>query len=148
MNTKLRHTIEKVIVEEINDKKNKLLKLIHRNGVLATAKMVGSYERLLRMVDYEIPDDLKIQDIREVVEKNGQGIYFPEDNLDFIYYKTEKDGDHFIEYLGLTRAGFVVIKNDEDESDYETPEEYDIRYIDLESYVLNDICELLLKHYV
>lgn len=136
----MKQIIKKILIQESENSKIKLLKLIYHKGVFATAQLVGGYDKLIELTGNEIPSDLKIQDIKEILDKEG-GLHLGE--LDFeepIFIKNSDGEIHQIEYLGINKATIQVwggykFSNDEGE--------YKVSYESLEDNTIEEICGLI-----
>jgi len=137
---KIRQTIKRVLNEGIKDK---LIKLIDETGIVSAARYVGGYDELKRLLgDYEIPYDMKIDVIQELVSQDEyEGINL----FDFggpISYKEDSEGIHQIEYLGRSKAIINIWGGYEFSMD---KGEYGVYYENLPEKALNDIFEIALE---
>ena len=137
---RIRETIKRVLNEGIKDK---MIKLIDETGVVSAARYVGGYDELKRLLgDYEIPYDMKIDVIQELVSQDEyEGINL----FDFggpIFYKEGSEGIHQIEYLGRSRAIINIWGGYEFSMD---KGEYGVYYENLSEKALNDIFEIALE---
>lgn len=135
-----------IITEErLNNITKSIIDLIDKQGITTASKFVGSYYTLKELLgDYEIPDKLKIDTIKDYIENNTDGsIHFSELDEDPIPYYEDSNGYHQIEYLSYSYVLVVVwggYKNQIDKG------EYQVYYDKLTSKTLDDILEMIINH--
>ena len=141
-------------VMNINESSSeKLIKYVYDNGAISTAKLVGGYDNLLKLLgNYTIPKETLIKDIEwfldEKLDDNdanrddtGHGDFsFSEFGLPEIFYKEVNDDYHEIVFLGVKNVGIDVYHG----FDLQTKQdEYLVPYNELPYKSLIDIVEMI-----
>lgn len=138
----MKNIIRRAILTELEDKKTKLLRMIYKDGLFLTAKMVGDYKKLIDLIGNNIPDDLKIETIKEQIEEHGSISEFEP-----ILLRESSRIIEQIEYLGRDRV--VVVKYEKGPGYPNVPAwEIDERTIDykyLDTNIIDKICEIVLS---
>jgi hypothetical protein len=119
----------------------KLIKYVYDNGVMSTAKLVGGYDDLLRLLgEYSIPREFLIRDIEEFLDTIGGDFAFNEYGESGMPYKEVKDEYHEIAYLGYKGAAIDVWNG----FDFQTQkDEYMVPYNELPYKSLQDIVKMI-----
>ena len=129
-------------VMNINESSSeKLIKYVYDNGAISTAKLVGGYDDLLKLLgEYSIPREFLIRDIEEFLDKIDNDFSFNEYNETGIPYKEVKDEYHEIVYLGYKGAVIDVWNG----FDFQTQkDEYMVPYNELPYKSLQDIVKMI-----
>lgn len=131
--------------EQLINVSETFVELINNVGIITASKIVSGYDNLKKLLgDYEIPDKLKIETIKEFIDtKTDGGIHLGELDEDPIPYHEDNDGYHQIEYLGYNNAIINVWGGYENQID---KGEYNVRYDKLTSKTLDDILEMIISH--
>lgn len=125
---------------KIDNAKVKLLKILYSQGIIDTSKFVGGYQKLLKLTDGDIPDDMKITEIREVIDNIG-GLGLGETPFEEPIFYDEKDGEvHQIEYFGLSKVTIQVWGGYKHSTDLG---EYNVSYEALSTTILDNIMEIV-----
>ena len=144
----LKENIRRILKEETNPKKEKLLKLIEREGLYSFTKDTGlSYSDIYRKVG-EIPREVKIQYLKDVIYDLQQ---MPQElDLTFItgaipMYENDDLQMVYVEYISnednVLRVHLTAF-NDDGRDEYDTIHEDDIDYETLHTLV-SEISEKL-----
>ena len=134
--------MKKIIIQEKNI--NKLLQYVYTNGIFLVSDLVGGYSNLLKLTGNNIPDDLKIQDIKDKIKEiDGIGLgefayHIP------IFIKSIKNEIHEVGFIGMSSVVVDVFSKDENGYEYPT-DEYRIYYENLPTKVLDEVCEVIYK---
>jgi hypothetical protein len=129
-------------VMNINESSSeKLIKYVYDNGVMSTAKLVGGYDDLIKLLgEYSIPREFLIRDIEEFLDTIGGDFAFNEYGETGIPYKEVKDEYHEIAYLGYKGAAIDVWNG----FDFQTQkDEYMVPYNELPYKSLQDIVKMI-----
>ena len=129
-------------VMNINESSSeKLIKYVYDNGAISTAKLVGGYDDLLKLLgEYSIPREFLIRDIEEFLDTIGGDFAFNEYGETGIPYKEVKDEYHEIAYLGYKGAVIDVWNG----FDFQTQkDEYMVPYNELPYKSLQDIVKMI-----
>jgi hypothetical protein len=129
-------------VMNINESSSeKLIKYVYDNGVMSTAKLVGGYDDLLKLLgEYSIPREFLIRDIEEFLDTIGGDFAFNEYGETGMPYKEVKDEYHEIAYLGYKGAAIDVWNG----FDFQTQkDEYMVPYNELPYKSLQDIVKMI-----
>jgi hypothetical protein len=129
-------------VMNINESSSeKLIKYVYDNGAISTAKLVGGYDDLLKLLgEYSIPREFLIRDIEEFLDTIGGDFAFNEYGETGIPYKEVKDEYHEIAYLGYKGAAIDVWNG----FDFQTQkDEYMVPYNELPYKSLQDIVKMI-----
>ena len=129
-------------VMNINESSSeKLIKYVYDNGVMSTAKLVGGYDDLLKLLgEYSIPREFLIRDIEEFLDTIGGDFALNEYGETGIPYKEVKDEYHEIAYLGYKGAAIDVWNG----FDFQTQkDEYMVPYNELPYKSLQDIVKMI-----
>jgi len=129
-------------VMNINESSSeKLIKYVYDNGVISTAKLVGGYDDLLKLLgEYSIRREFLIRDIEEFLDTIGGDFSFSEYGEPGIPYKEVKDEYHEIAYLGYKGAAIDVWNG----FDFQTQkDEYIVPYNELPYKSLQDIVKMI-----
>lgn len=123
-----------------DDAKVKLLRLVYSQGILDTSKLVGGYEKLIKLTDGDIPNDMKITEIREVIHDIG-GIGFGETPFEEPIFYDEQEGEiHQIEYFGINTVIIQVWGGYKHSDDLG---EYKVSYESLPTPIIDEIMEIV-----
>ena len=140
----MRDTIKRLLTEDIDKKRNKMLQYVYHNGVFMASKIMGGYDNLLLLLGEKIPDDLKIQDIKTILKENFEGIGLGE----YAYQKpivVYKDRQEYRE-IGFLSAYYIIIDIYPTNWDgNEEPETYTRSYESLKTEQLDKICDIIYK---
>ena len=138
-------------VMNINESSSeKLIKYVYDNGVISTAKLVGGYDDLLKLLgEYSIPREFLIRDIEEFLDTIDGDFSFSEYGEPGIPYKEVKTGIpykevkgeyHEIAYLGYKGVAIDVWNG----FDFQTQkDEYMVPYNELPYKSLQDIVKII-----
>jgi hypothetical protein len=129
-------------VMNINESSSeKLIKYVYDNGAISTAKLVGGYDDLLKLLgEYSIPREFLIRDIEEFLDTIGGDFAFNEYGETGMPYKEVKDEYHEIAYLGYKGAAIDVWNG----FDFQTQkDEYMVPYNELPYKSLQDIVKMI-----
>jgi len=131
--------------EQLNNASKSIIELIDKEGIITASKFVSGYNNLKELLgDYEIPDKVKIDTIKNYINnKTDGGVHLGELDEEPIFYYKDNDGYHNIEYLGYSNAIINVWGGHENSRDMG---EYSVRYDKLTSKTLDDIIEMLINH--
>jgi len=131
-------------VMNINESSSeKLIKYVYDNGSISTAKLVGGYDDLLKLLgEYSIPREFLIRDIEEFLDTIDGDFSFSAYGEPGIPYKEVKDEYHEIAYLGYKGAAIDVWNG----FDFQTQkDEYLVPYSELPYKSLQDIVKMISK---
>ncbi len=121
--------------------KDKLLKIIERDGLLNIVKIFGDIDTIFDVVGEEIPTDQLIDFITELVDTHGL-LGLGEGNWEEpIYLRGDEEEEHRISFLGHRKVAIEVVGKYAGVSD-----EYDIMYLNLPPRILRQICKVLYKN--
>jgi len=129
-------------VMNINESSSeKLIKYVYDNGSISTAKLVGGYDDLLKLLgEYSIPREFLIRDIEEFLDTIDGDFSFSAYGEPGIPYKEVKDEYHEIAYLGYKGAAIDVWNG----FDFQTQkDEYLVPYSELPYKSLQDIVKMI-----
>ena len=129
-------------VMNINESSSeKLIKYVYDNGSISTAKLVGGYDDLLKLLgEYSIPREFLIRDIEEFLDTIGGDFSFSAYGEPGIPYKEVKDEYHEIAYFGYKGAVIDVWNG----FDFQTQkDEYLVHYNELPYKSLQDIVKMI-----
>jgi len=129
-------------VMNINESSSeKLIKYVYDNGSISTAKLVGGYDDLLKLLgEYSIPKEFLIRDIEEFLDTIDGDFSFSAYGEPGIPYKEVKDEYHEIAYLGYKGAAIDVWNG----FDFQTQkDEYIVPYNELPYKSLQDIVKMI-----
>jgi hypothetical protein len=129
-------------VMNINESSSeKLIKYVYDNGSISTAKLVGGYDDLLKLLgEYSIPREFLIRDIEEFLDTIGGYFALNEYGETGIPYKEVKDEYHEIAYLGYKSVVIDVWNG----FDFQTQkDEYLVNYNELPYKSLQDIVKMI-----
>ena len=92
----------------LNESSNRaIIDLINEKGLTSATRFFGGYDTLVKLLgDYEIPKDLMIKEIRDLVKKVGMEIVFSDNNEEPIPYKEDNIYEE-IEGLGLNNVTII-----------------------------------------
>jgi hypothetical protein len=128
----LKENIIRIINEEVDNKKSKLIKYIDRFGLIAASKLLGGYQNLrqtLRGTEYLNRDNMvkTIQDyFKQPNSRNYLGL---NQALGLEHITLEKSDNHLITLSGLFKNGYDIIVYEKDDfGDYEEVHETTIVY--------------------
>jgi len=130
----LKESIQRVLREEVDDKKSKLLNLVKSNGLFVTSRLVGGYDNLqniLRGTEY-LNRDVMMNTIKDYFTQPNRLQYLDlNEDLGLEHITLEKGNDYLITLSGLFKKGFEVIiyKKDAD-GDLEEIDERTISFED------------------
>jgi hypothetical protein len=121
--------------------KDKLLKIIERDGLLSVVKIFGDIDTIFNLVGKEIPTDQLIEFITELVDTHGL-LGLGEGNWEEpIYFRGDEEHEHQISFLGHRKVSIDVVG-----SAYNIIDEYNIMYLNLPPRILRQICKVLYKN--
>ena len=121
--------------------KDKLLKIIERDGLLWVVKIFGDIDTIFDVFGEEIPTDQLIEFITELVDTHGL-LGLGEGNWEEpIYFRGDEEHEHQIIFLGHRKVSIEVV-----DSAYNIIDEYDIMYLNLPPRILRQICKVLFKN--
>jgi hypothetical protein len=121
--------------------KDKLLKIIERDGLLSVVKVFGDIDALFDVIGEEISRDDLVEFIKEMTDKYGL-LGLGEGNWDEpIYFRGDEEHEHQISFLGHRKVSIDVVG-----SAYNIIDEYNIMYLNLPPRILRQICKVLYKN--
>ena len=121
--------------------KDKLLKIIERDGLLSVVKIFGDIDTIFNVVGEEIPTDQLIDFITELVDTHGL-LGLGEGNWEEpIYLRGDEEHEHQISFLGHRKVAIDVVG-----SSINVIDEYNIMYLNLPPRILRQICKILYKN--
>ena len=121
--------------------KDKLLKIIERDGLLSVVKIFGDIDTIFNFVGKEIPTDQLIEFITELVDTHGL-LGLGEGNWEEpIYFRGDEEHEHQISFLGHRKVAIDVVGSSNNVID-----EYNIMYLNLPPRILRQICKVLYKN--
>ena len=132
--------------EQLNNATKSIIELIDKEGIINASKFVSGYHNLKELLgDYEIPEKLKINTIKNYIDtKTDGGIHLGELDEEPIPYYEDSDGYyHHIEYLSYSYVIVNVCGGYENQID---KGEYQVYYDKLTSKTLDDIIDMLINH--
>ena len=103
--------IQKILIEEVDNKKSKLVNYINRFGLIAASKLLGSYQNLrqtLKGTEYlnrenmvkTIQDYFKQPNVLQFLDLNN--------DLGLEHIELEKSNHHLITLSGLFKKGYEI----------------------------------------
>ena len=107
----LKENIIRIINEEVDNKKSKLIKYIDRFGLIAASKLLGSYQNLrqtLKGTEYLNRDNM-IKTIQDYfTQPNRLRFLDLNSDLGLEHITLEKSNHHLITLSGLFKGGYVI----------------------------------------
>ena len=134
------------IIKEETSRKTKLLKMVDSVGFLNTADVVGGVEKLFDILGNEFfTDSNKIDIIKEIIESNN-GEYISLSELGEEPILVDDDGVEFSQ-IELLYSTDVMLYHYEKETGKDHGESF-MDYVQLRSYILDDIFNMLVDYYI
>ncbi len=107
----LKQNIIRIINEEVDNKKSKLIKYIDRFGLIAASKLLGGYQNLrqtLKGTEYLNRDNM-IKTIQDYFKQPNTSHFLDLNNdLGLEHIELEKSNHHLITLSGLFKKGYEI----------------------------------------
>lgn len=104
----MKKLIRKIIKEELSSRQEKILSMIKSIGIVATSNIVGGFDKLSKILDFDL-DDI---DTQEMLVKNF--IYFNDQNvveIDSLDIRKSNNGNRIITINGTTTDSAANIES-------------------------------------
>jgi hypothetical protein len=116
----LKQNIIRILNEEVDNKKSKLIKYIDRFGLIAASKLLGSYQNLrqtLKGTEYLNRDNM-VKTIQDYFKQPNRLRFLDLNNdLGLEHIELEKSNHHLITLSGLFKGGYVIEVYEKDDYD-------------------------------
>jgi hypothetical protein len=131
--------IQTLMESDRSDKRrDQILKMIHENGLFDTAKLFGGFDKLRTLTNDEIPKDIILEEITNILSEKGL-LGLGEGNWEEpIYFRGDGEHEHQIVFLGHRKVTIEVVG-----SSYNVIDEYSIMYLNLPTKILLKICQII-----
>lgn len=138
----MKNIIRRAILTELEDKKTKLLRMVYSDGIFFTAKLVGGYDKLIEMTDDDIPYDMKISEIQDILRDEIDSIDISNAPIT-LKYDFENNEIHQIEWI----AHYGVIIQMSTPKVFTNRGEYKLDFYQLPDDILNEVCQIVYDEY-